>query len=273
MTLKLTKFICVFLGLSLSLHFLSAQTEEIGKDAPKNFSWTKPLATELAFKLMNLDGANRTVYVKKADFFAPVTGSARDFSSEYGVAKAASLTFYARKVDPQLPEGTARYIPLLTVNTFDSLDILVATYQKGNTLEGSSLDISLNAMPIGFLTIINLSPAPIGIKADKKLLKLGFFQTYKIAGYGGKTNSLGVSLEIYNLKAADLTVPAESNRYVFYKTQRAILLNFFPPTPPPTEMKRTKAYTIEEAAGLAKSKTTSNAPVNSSFFSNSGPRS
>lgn len=205
-----------------------AAEEIVGKDAPANYVWPSALETDMTFRLISLDSENRKLYVLKGDFFAPVEMRPRSFSQLYSVAKKDEITFYTRKELEKPKEGYALYVPAITVNTNSSSDVYLAFGKnKSGKLLAACIDVSLNAMPIPSLSVVNLSPYRVGIQLGGRLYSMNVFssRTLPLAPSEKRSSRVG-TVKFFNLKDPKSPSFIEQKSYSFWSYERVLVIVF-----------------------------------------------
>jgi hypothetical protein len=225
MTSFIKKTLCMLAICLLTVSSSFAQEEVVGKDAPENFSWAPPTDDELGFRFISLDGKERQYYVMKGDFFAPVEMSGRNIGRLYSTKKVKTLVFYDRfpLEDPAF-KGKARYVPALTVSTQDSSDLIIGIFTANGRLHGRGIDISLNKMPLGSFSVVNLNPSPMGFAVAKKPVRLSFFQSYTYVASTSKKYA-SVPFDIYEIKNSPPKL-LESKKSNYRTNERTIAFAF-----------------------------------------------
>ena len=223
--LKKTMLCCLAL-FSISLCF--AEEGVVGKDAPANFSWSAPSDNEMGFKLISLDSERRKLYVQKGDFFAQVEMRPRSLSQLYSTAKGDKITFYTRQELEKPKEGYAMYVPVISVDTNSSSDVFLAFYKKrSGEMLAACVDVSLEAMPIPSLSIINFSPYRIGAQLGRRHYALNVFQsrTLPLSSSGERSSCVG-TVKFFSLKNAQKPSFIEQKSYTFWSYERVIVVVF-----------------------------------------------
>ena len=259
------KIIIIALCACVCAPFAFCQSAEgmVGRDAPATFHWGEPKDSDLAFRFVVLDGKKAAYYVRKNDFFAPVSISQnRAPGSMYSVAKASELVLYNRVEDPALPQGSARYIPVATVPTGGSSDLLIGVYFRDGKPVFRPFDISLSAFPIGTFSVINMSPQTMGFQVGKSAFKVASFGT-TTRNVNARRDVLELDLDIYDL--AGKSPQLRGNRTITFRPHsRAIMITFALPK----IEKRTPIYGYIDAApdGKATSDQSSSGSSMSDFY-------
>lgn len=218
--------LCCFALFSISLCF--AEEGIVGKDAPVNFSWSAPADGEMSFKLISLDSERRKLYVQKGDFFAQVEMRPRSFSQLYSTAKGDKITFYTRTELEKPKEGYAMYVPVISVDTNSSSDVFLAFYKKrSGELFATCIDVSLEAMPIPSLSVINFSPYKVGIQLGGRHYAMSVFQsrTLPLSSSGGRSSCVG-TVKFFSLKDPKKPSFIEQKSYSFWSYERVIVVVF-----------------------------------------------
>ena len=213
----------------LMFAFECAAAEEIvGKDAPANYTWANPGESDMSFRLISLDSENRKLYVAKGDIFAPVEMRPRSFSQLYSVAKKDEITFYTRKELEKPKEGYALYVPVISVNTNSSSDVYLAFGKnRSGKLLAACVDVSLEAMPIPSLSVVNLSPYRVGIQLGGRLYSMNVFssRTLPLAPSEKRSSRVG-KVKFFNLKDPKSPSFIEQKSYSFWSYERVLVIVF-----------------------------------------------
>lgn len=211
-----------------SISLCLADDGVVGKDAPANFSWSLPGDTETGFKLISLDSERRKLYVQKGDFFAQVEMRPRSLSQLYSTAKSDKITFYTRKELEKPKEGYAMYVPVISVDTNSSSDVFLAFYKKrSGELFAACVDVSLEAMPIPSLSVINFSPYRVGVQLGGRHYAMNVFQsrTLPLSSSGGRSSCIG-TVKFFSLKDPKKPSFIEQKSYSFWSYERVMVLVF-----------------------------------------------
>ena len=268
LVMKSAKNALFFSLLTFMSHFLWAQAELVGNDAPANFSWGAPGGNDVSFRILSLDNSGRTFYVNKGDFFAPITTSTRSIGALYFVPKGKEIRFYRRIEDAALGKGRARYVQDLSVSTGGSSDILIGCYARGGSLSAAAVDISLDKMPIGTFSAVNLSPTPVGIAFGKKAIKLNTFSSTTAQP---DSQARGMFVQSFDLKDSKTPRLVSESRYSFGQNERAMLIFFMSPqADDPNRPVRAAPTHADSLVERSASVPTSNLPM--IYLTNRGPR-
>lgn len=226
--LKFLKKIILGCFALLSISPCLADEGIVGKDAPANFSWSAPGDAETGFKLISLDSESRKLYVQKGDFFAQVEMRPRSLSQLYSTAKGDKITFYRREELEKPKEGYAMYVPVISVDTKSSSDVFLAFYQKrSGELLAACVDVSLDAMPIPSLSVINFSPYRVGIQLGGRHYALNVFQnrTLPLSSSGSRSSCVG-TVKFFSLKNPKSPSYIEQKSYSFWSYERVMVVVF-----------------------------------------------
>ena len=206
----------------LTPFLLCAQSSTLlGKSkVQENYSWPSPSANDMVFQFVAMDGKARRFYVAINDFYVPIRTAGRNsLGSAYVLPKSKLIKLCERRIE----DGKEFFDPIATIDTKGFTDFIAGIFPSGEGLKTSVVDISLDAMPVGSMNIVNLQPYQLGIKIS------GNTSSLKMFGHMSKNlrNSQGRFLTefpiFYDLRDPKRPKVFYSRQFRFAKDTRSIL--------------------------------------------------
>ena len=205
----------------------SGQEPVLGKDPPEGFVWSAPKDGEMSFRPISMDGESHMFFMKRGDFFAPVKFEAtRAVSEKYPADISEKIYFYTRKMEGDKPIFT----PAFSVKTGGLKDAIVAIHKSDSgVLRSACVDISLEKMPLGSFSVVNMSLAKMAFGLEKLHFVLPPFNSKSVEFSSSEPEIKSATLRTYDLRDKKAPKLILSKTYNFWTDRRMIVLVFEPP--------------------------------------------
>ena len=199
----------------------------MGKDPPEGFTWTAPKAEEMSFRPISMDGENHVFYMKRGDFFAPVKFVAtRAISAKYPAEVSEKLDFYTRHMEGEKPIFT----PAFSVKTDKLKDAIIAIHKSDSgVLRSACVDISLDKMPLGSFSVVNMSLAKMAFGLEDRHFVLQPFSSRSVAFSSEEPEIKSATLRTYDLSDKKAPKLLLSKTYNFWTDRRMVVFVFESP--------------------------------------------
>jgi hypothetical protein len=187
-----------------------------------NHTWTKPIAGDMMFYLHSADKKPRSFFLNIKDMYVPVhTATGYSIGTYYALPKSGKLALYSR----EMKDGLEIFTPVITIDTNGLNDFVVGLFEANGKLGYKVLDLSLEAMPIGSASVVNMHAIPLGISMGKGKGRIGFYN--KVTQNSTASGEYGRGyIEVYSLqnpKKPEVLWPGDMR----YQADERLILFFF----------------------------------------------
>lgn len=215
------KLLCSALSLLLLPIFIFAQSP--ASKINNNYNWkTEASDSDMVFHFFSADKKSRQFYLLIEELYVPISPHVGfDLGRSYILPKNTRLNFYTM----QIVENKEVFTQALSVDRNDISDFILGVYSVEEKLHYKVMDISLSAVGLGNIAVINLQPFALGINYKKKNYKIDFFS--KFAGTPDSVSDYNYSnIPIYSLRNPQKPFLISGGEIEYKKTQRMFVLVF-----------------------------------------------
>lgn len=213
------KFLVLLLIFTFSIQGFSQENK---KTKIISHKWGNPTSMDMAFKFISADRKPRSLYVKIGDSYTPISATTSfSLGQTFSLPAEKKLNLYTMEI----VDGTEVFSNAISVDIGDMRDFVLGLFEANGKLSYKVVDISLDKMPIGTVSVVNMQPFPVGVQAGKRNIVLRFYEytTTNPSKTSGKYASL--KLPVYSLQNpklpklllnGDMEFKAGTERMVIY---------------------------------------------------------
>ncbi len=163
------KFLIAFIFI-FGFTFLFAQPKP---QINRQYTWPKPTANDMVFYFLSADKKPRELFVLINKEYVPLrTETGYGLGRNYTLPKSSNIVFFSHK----LKDGEDVFTREIAVDTNGLIDFALGLFEVEGKLHYKLLDMSLEAIPVGATSVINMQPIPIGVKTLSNAGRLGLYE-------------------------------------------------------------------------------------------------